>query len=224
MPLSAAAETVRAITTKDRVASVLRTAIVQGNFQPGERIVELQLSKQLGVGITSIREALYELESEGFVTRVPNKGVYVTRLTAEDTRQIYELRWDLEAAAAQRCARHLDTDAIEQLRVPLRAMREAALAGDRARFHIHDLEFHRLLWKLSGNRFLERALDFAVAPLFAFYIGQMNPDAAHLTHSVEQHERIVDAIAAHDETGARRTVQAVLQDFQQAHERVPHEL
>lgn len=223
MPLSTAPGTFTATTTKDRVAEILRKAILRGEFRPGERIVELQLAKQLDVGITSIREAIYELEAEGFVTRVPNKGAYVTVLTAEDTRQIYELRCELESMAARRCARHLGPEEIERLRLPLREMRAAATAGDRSRFHLHDLDFHRLLWKLSGNRFLERSLDFAVAPLFAFYIARMNPDVAHLMHSVEQHDRIVNAIAAHDEDEASRTVIAVLEDFLQAHERVPHD-
>ena len=82
-------------TKKDRVSDVIREAIVSGKLRPGERIVEMQVSKDLGVGNTAVREALFDLESKGFVTRVANKGTFVTQLTIEDVEQIFERagRW-----------------------------------------------------------------------------------------------------------------------------------
>ena len=84
-----------------QVAKVLRGAITSGRFAPGQRLVEKDLCELLGVSRPSVREALRELESEGLIEIIPNKGPLVKRLTAADAASVYQVRAALEALAAR---------------------------------------------------------------------------------------------------------------------------
>src|SRR5437762_11248559 len=85
-------------TLREMTTDRLREAILSMHFKPNERLVERDLCDQTGVSRTSVREALRHLESEGLVERRPNKGLYVTAITVEEARQIYEVRGALEPA------------------------------------------------------------------------------------------------------------------------------
>ena len=91
----------RRLTVKEGVANCLREAIFQGKLNPGDRIVEIKWAKELGVAQASVREALHELEKEGFVERRPNRGSFVTILSPETIRHIYTARAALEALAVE---------------------------------------------------------------------------------------------------------------------------
>src|SRR5579859_7833774 len=87
------------VTLKDLVSGAVREAILNGKLSPGDRIVEIKLAKQLNVGQNAVREALQELEFQGFVTKTPNKGTFVTDLSLDDINQIYRFRKEFEGFA-----------------------------------------------------------------------------------------------------------------------------
>lgn len=84
-------------TLRKQVVDTLRNAIAQGEFEAGERLVERVLCERLGVSRTSLREALRELENEGLVTNLPNRGLIISKLTRKEARAIFEVRAALEA-------------------------------------------------------------------------------------------------------------------------------
>lgn len=84
-----------------QVLDNLRQAILDGRFAPGQRLIERELVELTGVSRTSIREALRELAAEGLVTTIPNKGTVVATLSAEDARQLYQVRSVLEGLAGK---------------------------------------------------------------------------------------------------------------------------
>ena len=86
---------------RQQVVEMLRGEIVAGAMAPGQRLVERELCEQTQVSRTSIREALRQLESEGFVESRPNKGIFVASLSTKDAREIYQVRAVLEGLAAQ---------------------------------------------------------------------------------------------------------------------------
>jgi GntR family transcriptional regulator, trigonelline degradation regulator len=84
-----------------QVLDNLRQAIIDRRLAPGQRLIERELVELTGVSRTSVREALRELAAEGLVTAIPNKGTVVASVSADEARQLYEVRSTLEALAAR---------------------------------------------------------------------------------------------------------------------------
>ncbi len=207
------------LTVKDRALAAIQEAILSGTLQPGERIVESKLAGELRVGTTPVREALFELESRGFVTRVANKGTFVTRLSLEDAEQIFRMRAELEGFAVQLLQERITPGDLDLLRRHARDMRDAAARSDQAAFYQADLDFHRTLWRLSGNRFLVKCLEQLVVPLFAFFIMRNPLDPGDdLNASVDRHFEVIQALE--DRSGARRCLEESMQFFWQQEQRL----
>ncbi|HMD71279.1 MAG TPA: GntR family transcriptional regulator [Bryobacteraceae bacterium] len=183
------------VSLKHRIVEVIRQAITSGDLSPGDRIVELRLAKQLGVGNTAVREALFELERAGLVTRIPNKGSFITKTTLEDAQQIFRVRKVLEALAVELAVEHMSAPCLDVLQGLVDAMRNAAEASDFERFYQNDLEFHRTLWQLSQNRYLASSLETLVVPLFAFFLIRTRQDyKVDLLGSAERHLQLLKSI------------------------------
>lgn len=92
---------VTATPLRQQVVEAIRSAIISGRFQPGQRLVEKNLCELLGVSRVSIREALRQLEAEGFIDTVPHRGPVVIQLTPADVQNLYDVLSILEAQAAR---------------------------------------------------------------------------------------------------------------------------
>jgi DNA-binding transcriptional regulator YhcF (GntR family) len=101
---------------KDAVLHVLRTAIIEGRFGPGERLEPDRIAADLGCSRMPIREALKILENEGFVTCYPFRGTEVSRLRAEEVEELFAMRIALECLALARAVPNLTTDELAQMR------------------------------------------------------------------------------------------------------------
>lgn len=99
-----------------KVCSVLRKAILQGDFKPGQRLKQSELADSLGVSRMPVREALRKLELEGLVILEPHKGAIVKSIQIEDILEIYELRSQLEKMAVELSVEGLVEDDIKQLK------------------------------------------------------------------------------------------------------------
>src|SRR5438552_14318451 len=97
--MSSTFQKIEPISKKTRVVTLLREAIISGAVQSGEQIVESKIAQQFGVGQGLIREALIELEHQGFVQRTPFSGTQVPKLSLEDAQQIFDIRIELEPLA-----------------------------------------------------------------------------------------------------------------------------
>ena len=96
------------------IVASLKEAIISGEIRSGEQIVEGKLAQQLGVGQGVIREALIELEHNGFVQRTPFSGTQVAKLTLLDAQQIFDIRIELEPLAFFLAGPNVDTQKISQ--------------------------------------------------------------------------------------------------------------
>src|SRR5438067_10532284 len=112
---SATFQKVEPISKKARVAASLREAIISGAIQSGEQIVEGKIAQEFGVGQGLIREALIELEHQGFVQRTPFSGTQVVKLSSEDAQQIFDLRIALEPLAVSLAGFALTARSMEEL-------------------------------------------------------------------------------------------------------------
>jgi len=101
---------------RELTTRTLRGAILNMHFKPKQRLVERQLCEETGVSRTCVREALRSLEAEGLVERVPNRGLFVASVSADEARQIYEVRAALEPAFAARFVERATSREMESLR------------------------------------------------------------------------------------------------------------
>lgn len=187
-------EPIQPISKKDQVALAVKEAILAGTIQPGSPLVESRIAQQLGAGIPLVREALIELEHQGFVQRIPYKGTSVTRLEAEDIKRIFRLRVELEALAVEWAKEHIKAADIVYLRDKIESMKRAATALDLGQFYECDLAFHRKIWALSGNPYLLDSLERIVVPLFAFFLMKYTRQREAYIESAAAHEKIVEAL------------------------------
>jgi DNA-binding GntR family transcriptional regulator len=200
-----------AVSLTEGVVAALKDAFFSGMLKPGVAIVERQIGKQMNVGTPVVREALISLRHEGFVRRIKNKGTFVTAFDAEEVRQLYTLRTELETLALQ-WARPLATRAdIEHLRSVVDRLVEAGERGNRRQFLECDFEFHSYCWSLSRNTFLAETLARLMSPLSAFVVLASN---LPLTSSMaKEHYLLVDALASMTEPEFSATVRKAFSDF-----------
>jgi DNA-binding GntR family transcriptional regulator len=187
-------ELIQPISKRDQVVRAMKEAILTGTMEPGASIVESKIAQQLGAGVPLIREALIELEHQGFVQRTPYKGTTVTKLSPADVRRIFALRVELEAIAIEWAKYHATESDMESLRQEITKMETAAQVLDLPQFYDGDLAFHRKIWSLSGNPYLVDALERLVVPLFAFFVMKTSRQQASYVESACMHRAIVDAI------------------------------
>jgi DNA-binding GntR family transcriptional regulator len=141
---------------RTHLTSHLFDAILRSELSPGERIVEGKLARELGVAQSTLREALQQLEHQGLVTKSERRGTFVTRLTVQDLEDLYQVRLQLEPAAELAC-RKTKREHFQQLAGALERMHAAGRERAFVDLLKADLAFHQLIWKFSGNPFLEKA-------------------------------------------------------------------
>jgi len=143
----------------EQVADYLTQAIIQQHFLPGERLSEVQLSRDLGVSRAPVREAARLLESRGLLVSKPRRGFFVRALNAVELEDVFDLRLCLERHAIQRLSERYSSDAERALKQQVEVLCEATASNDGTRRIEEDLQFHRLMIHYAGNERLLRAFD-----------------------------------------------------------------
>ena len=141
-----------------QTAKVLRHAITSGRFAPGQRLVERDLCELLGVSRPSVREALRELESDGLIDIIPNRGPSVKSLTAADAVSVYQVRAALEALAARLFVEHATDAQVEQLGSAVDQLADAYESQDVERILTAKEEFYGVFFGGSGNSVIQSLL------------------------------------------------------------------
>lgn len=136
---------------REIVFETIRCAIITGDLQPGQRLMEVQLAEQMGVSRTPVRESIRKLELEGLVKMVPRKGVYVTPMSVNDLKEMMEIRRALEGLAAELAATNATKEEIEKLYEANKRFGESAMENDEAGIIKHDMEIHETIYKASNN-------------------------------------------------------------------------
>lgn len=205
------------VSKKTQVVSTLKDAILSGTLQPGDQIVEGKLAQQLGVGQGLIREALIELEHQGFVQRSPFSWTQVTTFTIEDAQQIFEIRIEVEPLAFSLAAGKAKPEHLAELRELTAKARAGAASKDVAAFFENHLAYRRRVWELSGNRFLREALERLVAPLYALYLMRSNFNREGMIQTMQDclvhQDETLHAFEAGNPQEAARIVRAFLQQM-----------
>lgn len=155
----------------DQVKEVLLERILRGELQPGERLVETRIARELGTSQAPVREALRDLQSLSLVESEPFRGARVRAVDDEQLLPVFPVRAALEDVAAREAAARKDRD-VRPLERELAAMRRAAARADWRTQIAHDVQFHRAVVEMADNEPLLRAwlvLGIDLSTAFATY-------------------------------------------------------
>jgi DNA-binding GntR family transcriptional regulator len=141
------------VVLRDQVKGLILERILNGEYAPGDRLVETRIAQELGTSQAPVREALRDLELLRFVDSEPFRGARVRAVSAEELAEIYPVRAAIEEVAAREAALRLD-GRLEALEQEVAAMHRATDAGDLHAQVEHDVNFHRLIVEASGNSIL----------------------------------------------------------------------
>jgi DNA-binding GntR family transcriptional regulator len=210
-PPAAVFQQIDVVSLTERVTAALKSAFFSGALKPGDPIVERQVAREMNVGTPVVREALIALKHEGFVSRINNKGTFVTKFNSNEVRDLYTLRIELETLAFQWARNRVTETDLQQLKACVDDLVAAGQRGDRREFLERDFEFHRQCWKLSGNVFLGDTLERLMAPLFAFVV---LASGSPLTASMgREHYTLIEALRSVQEPEFTSQVRKTITGF-----------
>lgn len=179
---------------REMVFDVLMEAIISGQLPPGERLMEVQLAEEMGVSRTPVREAIRRLELEGFVVMIPRKGAYVAGLSVKDIVNIFEIRTSLEQLAVSLAAERMTEDELETLERMIVEMTDTSKDADAETWTELDKRFHHLLYEYSRNERLVQMMENIAEQINRYRVITLS-NLEVRQHTVEEHTRIVEAIA-----------------------------
>ncbi|MBS8227981.1 GntR family transcriptional regulator [Vannielia litorea] len=196
----------------DTIAEQLEALILEGAFADGDRLDEVQLAERFDVSRTPLREALQRLAISGLVEHIPRRGVFVRQPGPVELMEMFEVMAELEAACARLAATRINDDALEEMREANAKCLTAVEARDADRYYIENERFHAILYRQSGNGFLEEECRRLHRRLTPFRRRQLHL-RGRMPQSMAEHEAIVaalergDAAAAADEVRRHVAVQ-----------------
>lgn len=202
------------------VRNHLRNQIFDGTLQPGARIVESRLARELGISQTPVREALRELEQMGLVVSYPNRGSSVRKIEPQDADEMYTLRAHLEVMAVHLAIPRASDDDLATLDHLIDGMIDAGTALDPELLTQLDTQFHECILECSGHRLLLRTWQ-GISPLNWTMMTVIRLKDRNLTELAERHRPIVEALRAKDH---ERAEQAVREHVLVLGKRVVHDL
>ena len=190
---------------RERIVARLRNAIITGDLPAKTHLMEPELARQLGVSRTPLREAIRQLEVEGFLTTIPRVGTFVSEVTARDVEDTYAIRAVLEGLAARQAAENPDPTKPAALRGILAEL--AQKSDDYRIYHEAAGRFHDVIFALSRNQRLQtmyQSLTYQVTRFrsLSLAVGQ-RPKI-----SVQEHRRIAAAILSGRADEAERLMRA----------------
>ncbi|MGX6448599.1 GntR family transcriptional regulator [Patulibacter sp. S7RM1-6] len=192
-------------TLTDKVEAALRDQIVRGQRAPGERLNEVELAGELGVSRGPVREAMQRLVRDGLVRVESHRGAFVRALDAGEVRHLFEVRGSLECRAAALAAERAGTDEIVALRAFLGTSQRAVTQGSEPHYP-ERLDLHELIVRCGRNAALERYLGLVNQEL-KLVRARSGFQVVRAPKALEEHERIVEAIAARDPDAAAAAMQ-----------------
>ena len=203
----------------EQITERLFQAILTGELKPGEQIIETKMARQLGVGQSTLREALQAMEHRGLVTK--NRNTFVTELSIQDVEILFAVRLELEPLAASLACGRLTEAQLQELQHHLDTMETARRQHNYAMLLTSDLAFHQVVWEAPKVETLRRFLNLILPPLFAFFYMRHsdafagNPALAEQTFREEHqdHRRLMAALQSNDPANAKRTFQEVIPHF-----------
>lgn len=182
---------------RDVVFQTLRQAILRGELEPGERLMEMHLADRLGVSRTPIREAIRKLELEGLVVMIPRRGAIVASITEKDLRDVLEVRRTLEIMAAQLACERIRPEQLEELERAGNDFQKLKDTDDYTSLAEADVRFHDIIYGAAGNQRLITILNNLREQMYRYRLEYLKDTGSHERLNNE-HQLICEAIRERD--------------------------
>ena len=186
---------------RDVVFNTLRQAILTGEMEPGERLMEIQLANKLGVSRTPIREAIRKLELEGLVIMIPRKGAEVAHITVKDMRDVLEVRSALEELAATLACKNVTPEHIEELKTANRVFEAAIVSKDVVAIVNADVAFHNIIYSMTDNQRLIQLVNSLSEQMYRYRLEYIKNESSHKT-LIKEHNKLIEYIENGDKEKA----------------------
>ena len=180
----------------------IREAILDGNMEPGAKLIERELTQQTGVSRSALREALASLDEKGLVQREPYRGYRVTNLTKEQVQDLYELREVVESKAAELFALRATDSDLKDLSAAFRYLEDKIFHRDMAVVRKAKVNYYRVIYVGCKNIELERALSNLIERIF-YLRGRSLLTQSRRKKSLAEFKALTDALIRRDRKGAR---------------------
>ena len=190
---------------RDVVFNTLRNAILTGELSPGERLMEIKLADKLGVSRTPIREAIRKLELEGLVVNTPRKGAEVANISAEDLRDVLEVRRSLEVLAISLACDKMTDETLALLYENIDAFKHSIDAKATSDIASVDVTFHDIIYKATGNNRLIQILNNISEQMYRYRFEYIK-NKESWNRLVEEHLNIYEAIKNRDKDLAVKSI------------------
>lgn len=178
---------------RDVVFNTLRQAILKGELEPGERLMEIQLADRLGVSRTPIREAIRKLELEGLVLMIPRKGAEVAKISEKSLRDVLEIRRALDALAIELCIERMSEEDIQSLTDAQEVFRQSVENSEPMTIAENDEHFHDVIYNSTNNQRLVQMLNNLREQMYRYRLEYIK-DADKRQILVLEHDQILKAI------------------------------
>lgn len=193
--------TISRLSLHERVAQRLREMIVSGELAGGEKVPVAELSQEIGVSLTPLREALKVLAGEQLVELTPNRGARVVAVTPEEARAVFEVISSLEGAAAELAAERMNAQQLAVLESLHERMRDYYLSGEKEPYFRLNREIHDAIVEFAGN------------PVLSHMRGQLSThaervrfmavmDGTRQSQAMQDHEDVMEAFRKRDKRQA----------------------
>jgi DNA-binding GntR family transcriptional regulator len=192
-------DTIEPNSLRHRVASALREAIVSRQFQPGDRILEEDIARQMAISRGTVREALRQLEHEGLVVSYPYRGTEVADISAEELRDIiFPVRLVLERCAFLKALPQFDARDYDQLESLVTRMGTAVVDNDLIGMVDLDIAFHQHIVERAKLPHLEQIWN-SITPRMRVFFFRNSSTHASLDELVTEHRDLLDAMRSGNE-------------------------
>ncbi|MFQ6806886.1 MAG: GntR family transcriptional regulator [Lachnospiraceae bacterium] len=200
---------------RDVVFNTLRQAILRGELKPGERLMEIALSRRLGVSRTPVREAIRMLELEGLVKMVPRKGAQVAQITEQDLNDVLEVRLGLEELAVQFACQRITQEELKALEDSVQLFEQAMNQDDLTALAEADVKFHEIIYNATHNRRLVQIINNIREQMYRYRIEYLKDVESRKT-LVKEHYAIWASLKNRDVQNARKHIGVHIRNQQDA--------
>ncbi len=182
---------------RDVVFHTLRKAILKGELNPGERLMEIQLAQRLGVSRTPVREAIRKLELEGLVRMMPRRGAVVAEITVQDLEDVLEVRAALEELAVRKACEHMEEEQLRNLKRAANEFKRTLEGSDLLACVEADMAFHEIIYDAAQNQRLQQMLQHLREQMYRYRLEYLKDKRMHRL-LVEEHDTIRRALKKRD--------------------------